>query len=158
MDTLLQDLRYAIRTLAKSPGFTLVAVLTLALGRGATTAMFSVTNGVLLKPLPIEEQQRLVLIYMEAPRDKSLRPFAVRDLTALRERSRVFAGVAGVQYDGAFPYVMQDGDRAFSVMTSMVSGEFFCVLGLRPGACCLIEAGGAVAGGGPVVMISYGLC
>ena len=157
MDTVLQDLRYAIRTLAKSPGFTLVAVLTLAVGIGATTAMFSVTNGVLLKPLPIEEQQRLVLIYMEAPRDKSLRPFAVRDLTALRERSRVFAGVAGVQYDGAFPYVMQDGDRAFSVMTSMVSGEFFRVLGVRPAAGRLIEPADAAAGAEPVVMISYGL-
>src|SRR5437016_1039887 len=128
-----------------------------AVGIGATTAMFSVTNGVLLKPLPIEEQQRLVLIYMEAPRDKSLRPFAVRDLTALRERSRVFAGVAGVQYDGAFPYVMQDGDRAFSVMTSMVSGEFFRVLGVRPAAGRLIEPADAAAGAEPVVMISYGL-
>src|SRR5437899_10499455 len=124
MDTVLQDLRYAIRTLAKSPGFTLVAVLTLAVGIGATTAMFSVTNGVLLKPLPIEEQQRLVLIYMEAPRDKSLSPFAVRDLTALRERSRVFTAVAGVQYDGAFPYGMLDGVRAFSVMTSVGSGDY----------------------------------
>src|SRR2546427_235165 len=107
---MLQELQFALPTPAQSPGLTLVALRTPAVGIRATTAMFSVTNGVLLKPLPIEEQQRLVLIYMEAPRDNSLRPFAVRDLTALRERSRVFAGVAGVQYDGAFPYVMQDGD------------------------------------------------
>ena len=154
---MLQDLKFALRTLRKAPGFTCVAVLTLALGIGATTAMFSVTNGVLLKPLPIEEQQRLVLFYKEAPRDNSLRPFAVTDLTPLRERSRVFAGVAGVQYDGAFPYVVQAGDRALSVMMSMVSGEFFRVLGVRPAAGRLIEPADAAAGAEPVVMISYGL-
>jgi putative ABC transport system permease protein len=157
MDTLLQDLRYALRKLARTPGFTAVAILTLALGIGATTAMFSVTNGVLLKPLPIDEQERLVLLYKEAPRDHSLRPFDVTDLTALRERSHVFAGVTGVQYDGAFPYVVQAGDRALSVMTSMVSGEFFWVLGVRPVAGRLTEPADAVAGAEPVVMISYGL-
>ena len=65
MDSLAQDLRFALRTLAKRPGFTLVAVATLALGIGATSAIFSLVNGILLEPLPIEDSGRVVMIDRE---------------------------------------------------------------------------------------------
>src|SRR5439155_19757637 len=93
MDTMLQDLRYAVRTLAKSPGFTLVAVLTLALGIGANTAIFSAVNAVLIKPLPYPASDRLVQIMSTGFRGVRF-GVAFPDLHDLRALSQDFTGVA----------------------------------------------------------------
>ena len=94
MGSLIQDIRYGVWTLVKSPGFTFVAILTLALGIGANTAIFSVVNGVLLKPLPYESQERIVNLQQPAPlievQNAGFSPLEIADY---REQSRLLETV-----------------------------------------------------------------
>ena len=100
LETFAQDLRYTLRILRKSPGFTLVAVLTLALGIGATTATFSVVNGVLLKPLPYPHQERLVEVGLDLPGINQFNwPLAPPDYFTFRENSRTFQDI-GLYFTG----------------------------------------------------------
>src|SRR3989449_7009370 len=99
MDTVLQDLRYALRTLRRSPGFTSVVVLTLALGIAGNTAVFSVVNGVLLRPLPFAEQDRLFML-AEQSRQGAFRPPSYPTFLDWRAQSSAFAHVAYVRGGG----------------------------------------------------------
>ena len=100
LDTFAQDLRHALRILRKCPGFTTVAVLTLALGIGATTAMFSVVNGVLLKPLPYPHQERLVEVGVDLPGINQFNwPLSPPDYFTFREQSRIFEDI-GLYFTG----------------------------------------------------------
>jgi hypothetical protein len=92
---LLQDVKYAVRTLARTPAFTLVAVLTLALGIGATTAIFSVVHGVLMKPLPYRDPDRLANIWVDlGVGNQSLPAVSPGDFREYQQRSRLFDSVA----------------------------------------------------------------
>ena len=129
MDTFWQDLRFAARVLAKSPGFTAVAVLTLALGIGANTAIFTVVYGVLLRPLPFPEPDRIVQLaesYQTLSDEMSL---TAKQLGLLREYGKLFEHIAGYTDVG---FNLATGNEAEHVRGVPVSAEYFQVLGVRP--------------------------
>jgi putative ABC transport system permease protein len=131
MQTLIQDVRYGIRMLLKNPGFTLVAGLTLALGVGANTAIFSVVNTVLLRPLPFKDSDRVVLAwYKGAPAAGGDRtPLAVAEFLDWRSQTQTFESVAAFQ-QRSFNYT--GGSAPERVRAAGVTTNFFDTLGIQP--------------------------
>src|SRR5215471_19013593 len=131
MRTLIQDLRYGARMLLKKPGFTLIAVLTLALGIGANTAIFTVVNGVLLRPLPYDEPDRLVMLWESSPRRNiDQQRVAPPNLVEWREQSRSFENIAYWSGTGDFNLVTADGGE--KAQCAYVSSDLFSALRVRP--------------------------
>ena len=130
-EQLIQDLKYGARTLVKNPGFALLAVMTLGLGIGANTAIFSVINGVLLKPLPYENGDRLVLIQQS----DAAGPAA--ELSACRSPSSTTTAQQLASFDGIVEFHQMNFDllrrgEPDRVATGVVSPNFFDVLGIKP--------------------------
>ncbi len=153
MDSLLGDLRYAVRTLLKSPGFTLVAVLTLALGIGANTAIFSVLYGVLLRPLPYPEPDRLVGLSALYQGNRGWEDVNWRQYVFLRDNSSVFDAL-GVETGVGFNVFT--GGAADRANGARVSSNFFHVLGASPMLGRTFTADEDQIGGPEVVVLSYG--
>jgi putative ABC transport system permease protein len=128
METLWQDLRYAARSLTKKPGYTLVVVLTLALGIGAVTTVFSFFNAVLLRQLPYEQSERLAQI--QSTESEKVGPyFSHPDFTDMRDQSQSFERIAAARSGGWT--LTGDGD-AERLPGARVSAEFFPMLGVKP--------------------------
>jgi len=137
METLYQDLRYALRLLLKSPAFTSVAVLTLALGIGANTAIFTVVNAVLLRMLPIKDPQQLVVVGDPTRANGRSNGTPRTDIFSyplykeLRDRNSVFIGLCAAATDHRVEVAGQ-GPSDERVIGRMVSGNYFPLLGLAP--------------------------
>jgi putative ABC transport system permease protein len=158
MTGLLQDLRYALRQLRKSPGFTLVAVITLALGIGATTAVFSVVDQVLLHPLPYPDSDRLVTVTQtfEGVSTDDASPANYLDWVAQNEASQdhAFAYMAASR---GWPASLSTGDRPERVKGTMATPNFFPLFGVSPIMGRGLEASDAQPGNDHVVVLGYGV-
>src|SRR5215211_533366 len=152
METLIKDLRFGIRSLAKRPAFTAIAVLTLALGIGASTAIFSVVDGVLLRSLPYPDPDQIVQLREVNERGGRM-PFAEPNFLDLRARSHSFEGVA--QYNGQLTTIT-GGSEPVRASTYTVSADFFNVLGVKPLLGRTFSPEESKAGGAPVALVSYG--
>jgi putative ABC transport system permease protein len=155
MNSIWQDSRYAVRMLLKSPGFTLVAVLTLALGIGVNTAIFSVVNAVLLRPLPFDAPERLVKVYStNTKRGTSTNPFSFPNFADFRSTQQSFEAMAA--YTGTSA-ALSGGDFPEQVNGVSASADLFKVLGTRAQMGRTFEPEDEREGGAPVVVISDGM-
>ena len=131
MTTLLQDLRYGLRTLRKSPAFTVIALFTLALGIGANTAIFSIVNAVMLKPLPFPDSDKLVFMTSAFEKQGVSRNFATSyaDFLDWRTTAQSFTAMASYHQDS---FTLAGMDQPLHVSGETVSGDFFSILGTQP--------------------------
>jgi len=160
LETCWQDLRYALRILRKSPGFTTVAVLTLALGIGATTAMFSVVDGVLLRPLPYPQLGRLVKVGLDLPGINQFNwPLCPEDYFTFREQSRTFQDI-GLYYTGfgasLYSANVTGLGRPEHVPALGVTDEVLPILGVTPLLGRSFTRADDEPGSSDTVMITYG--
>src|SRR5271155_3114925 len=150
MTAVIQDLKYAFRMLAKSPAFTAVAILTLALAIGANTALFSVVNGVLLNPLPYEQPDRLVAMYSKTAQFSHSSISYPNFLDWVRDQ-RSFSAMAAFRQED---YNLTGSGEPERVKAEMVSADFFSLLGVKPIVGRLFRPEEDLVGAQPVALIS----
>ncbi|MEP6686016.1 MAG: ABC transporter permease [Verrucomicrobiota bacterium] len=152
-DNLRQDLAYGLRGLGRNPGFAFVVVLTLALGIGANTAIFSVVHGVLMRPLPYHAPDRLVILNQAAPKiNEPSFGFSVPDFTDFRERTRAFSALS--EYHSMW-FILLGRPEPERVQTAVVSDNFFDLLGVKPLLGRTFQPGEDKQGAAPVLVLSY---
>jgi predicted permease len=153
LEELLRDLHYAVRVLRKNPGFTLIAVLTLALGIGANTALFSIVNGVLLNPLPYANPEQLVTLHASKPNFET-GSISFPNFRDWRKDNRTFSAMA---ISRSFGFSLTGRGEPERVQAKLVSSDFFSLLGVQPVIGRSFVSGEDEIGAAPIVMISAGL-
>lgn len=155
MGALLQDLRYGIRTLAKNPGFTIVAVLTLALGIGANTAIFSVVDAVLLRPLPYPESDRLFTVYQTLPQDPSQNTgVSYPNYLDWTQQNQVFESIVAAR--GNVLALSGQGEPTY-IQTGSVTSNYFDVLRVKPVLGRTLQSSDDALDANPVAVMSESL-
>src|ERR1041385_8455294 len=145
MDSIIKDIRYGLRSLAKRPAFTAVAVITIALGIGVNTAIFSVINSVLLRPLPYDDPARLISFRSNQ---------SVLDLADVESQSKTFSRLGGMVMQ---PLAYTGGSEPVQFEVGQVTGGFFETLGVNQGRGRFIPTDDKKTGGAFVVVLSHNL-
>ncbi|HEY2897513.1 MAG TPA: ABC transporter permease, partial [Gemmatimonadaceae bacterium] len=150
------DLRFMLRALRRSPSFALIAIVTLAVGIGLSTAVYTVADSILLRPLPVREQDKLVLLWGETRvgRFGDL-PLDYPEARQFARQTRALQQVAFVTYEGAWPVPVRLHDQLVRMRRALVSGNFFDVLGARPLLGRTLKPGDDIVGAAPVIVLSY---
>ena len=152
MNPFLQDLRHAVRMLAKSPGFTVVAALTLALAIGANTALFSVVNGVLLNPLPYPQPEQLVTIHESKP-NFNTGSISYPNFLDWQKDNHTLSAMA---VSRSYSYSLTGLGEAEQVNAELVTSDFFPILGVKPVTGRIFVRADDQIGAAPVALISGG--
>ncbi|MQA91995.1 MAG: FtsX-like permease family protein [Gemmatimonas sp.] len=152
MNHLLRDIRQSVRRLARTPGFTAVVLVTLALGIGANSSIFSVVNAVLLRPLPFAEPDRLVMLYTGYPDDETRYPLSPPDFMSFHDDGRSFAGVAAASGGIA---TLTGNSEPRQVEIAEVSDGFFEMMGASPLIGRAFSAEEHQPGAGPVALLAH---
>src|ERR1039457_2099775 len=154
METFVNDIRHAFRVLRHSPGFTATAIAVLALGIGASTAIFSVVNAVLLEPLPFPDPDRLVFLMNSTPQG-NFSAASVPKYNVWRRQTQVLTDIAASDTGG--PGINLSGDRPEQIKGIHASHEFFRLFGIRAGPGRTFTEGEDRPGGGKLAVLSEGL-
>ncbi len=136
MGGLLTDIRVGIRSLRRTPAFALTAILTLALGIGLATAVFTVADALLLRRLPVQDQDRVVVLWGQKSDQDFAYPLGFDDAREFAQRTGVLERVATFASWGAAPLAIRDADQISRLHRALVSGEFFDVSACGP---CSVE-------------------
>jgi len=154
MGTLMQDIRYGMRTLAKNPGFTAVAILTLALGIGANTAIFSLVDAFLLRPLPVKDPAQITTLAYQLRSGPLLNVFSAPDSRDIREQTgNIFTSV--ISYQIGLDGLKVDG-KADRIVTAYVAGNYFSTLGIKPAlGRFILPSEEETPGANPVMVLGY---
>ena len=154
METLLQDLRYAVRVILKNPVLSALAIVSLALGIGANTTIFSMANALLLQTLPVSEPARLVNIYTTDKKNPGFQPLSHLNWKDYRAQADLFEGILGYNW---LPLSLKTTGEPIRVFAQLASGNYFDVLGVRAARGRVFgPAEDEVPGRDPVVVLSHG--
>lgn len=156
MERLQQNVRVALRSLLRTPGFSLTATLTLALGIGLSTAVYTVADALLIRKLPIRDQDRVVTLWGEmSNRSFSNYPLTYGTAREFARRTRSLERTAFFAYEAANPQAIQEGNQVFNLSRALVSGDYFDVLETRPLLGRALRREDDVRGAAPVAVLSY---
>lgn len=153
MQTFWKDVRYTLRTLGKNPGFAVIAIFTLALGMAVNTTVFSVINGILLRPLPVPHADQLTVLAMQQAGDSTFQNFSYPDFVDLREQSKAASDLFAYQVTLGGLSLDGKGDHC---ILSRVTNNYFSALGITPAAGRLLfSTEGLTPGADPVLVLGY---